>query len=151
MNPSPRTAWLGLAAVAALASPASATLSAARDRVVNAEYTTAGGVADVIGGDTNVQGKQLGAATIYTRREEVTIAATLTDRTGLPVAADLVQDTDGDGMPDVTLASFCGRTTKPVKLKKRGAAVLVHILAGACGAGASAPTTGVVSARLSKK
>lgn len=151
MNPSPRTAWLGLAAVAALASPASATLSTTRDRIVNAEYTSPGGVADVIGNDATIQGKELGAATIYTRRDEVTIVATLTDRTGLPVAGDLVQDTDGDGVPEATLASFCGKTAKPVRLKKRGVPVLVHVLAGACGAGASAPTTGMVSVRLSKK
>jgi hypothetical protein len=140
-----RSVWTALGVVAILAAPAAA---GDRIRTVKADYLTAGGVDGVMSGDTVVQGSQYGAATIPTRRGEYAVDLTITDKAGTAVAAEAAQDVDGDGTADTTLATFCGRTSGPVRIKRAGAPVIVYVLAGPCGSAASAPTAGTVTARL---
>jgi hypothetical protein len=136
----------GLAAVLAVATPAVA--KGDRTRTVNAEYVTGGNVAGVITGDVNIQSTRLGAAMILTNRGEYAIDLTLTDKTPVPVAAEAAQDLDGDGTAETTLGTFCGKTAKPLAIRRGGTPVVVLPLVGPCDAGASVPTTGTVTAKL---
>jgi hypothetical protein len=138
--------WTALAVVASLG--VSATAGSTHYRDVRADYATAGGVADVISGETSLNGAQYGAVTIPTRRGEYGITVSLHDTTGTPVAADVAQDADGDGEVETVIGSLCGRTSVPLRLARSGAPVIVYVLAGSCGSGVSTPTTGTVSARL---
>lgn len=117
-------------------------------REVRERYATPGGVADVITGDTVVQNEHYGAAVVATRRAERTIEVVLADDAGGPVAAEIAQDADGDGTKESTLGVVCGRTAAPLRLRRPGAPVVVYVLAGSCGNGVSAPTTGTVTATL---
>jgi hypothetical protein len=144
-----RSGWVGLGVVLAVAAPAAA--KADRTRTVSADYITSGGITGIVSGDATIQGKQLGAVKIYTNRGEYAVDLTATDRTPLPVAFEAAQDTDGDGAAETVLGTFCG-SAKGVGLKRGGVPVLVYVLTGPCGAtGASAPTTGTVSAVLRTK
>lgn len=78
---------------------------------MTAKYVT-GGVDGVVSGGSQVQGEQSGSAIVIpTAGNERTAAVTLSDRTGRLAAARVVQDTDGDGEPDVELGTVCGGGT----------------------------------------
>lgn len=124
----------------------SATAIAAR--TVRAPYVTPGGVSGITAGETVVNGASYGAVTIRTMRGERTIGVSVADETGLPVAAELAQDTDGDGANDRAFAAFCGKA-HGIAVPSPGRPVVVYIQAGTCGTGAiSAPTRGTVTATL---
>ena len=139
-----RMAYVGVVVALVAAAPA----VAKAPRIASAPYTTAGGVAGVITGDTDVNGTHYGVATIHTRRGESRVELAVTDDAGLPVAFEVAQDTDGDGHGDAEFGAFCGKTGAPLRLKRQRADLMVFILAGPCGSGVSAPTTGTVTARL---
>jgi hypothetical protein len=143
-----RTVGLVAVTLAAVAGAVPATAKPVRYREVTATYTTPGGVAGVISGDTDVQGSRYGSATLPTRASDRTVTVSIADTGGTKVAAEAAQDTDGDGTTDATLGTFCGATTAPLRLAKPGVPVFVYVNAGSCGGGASLPTTGTVTARL---
>ncbi|HEV2891625.1 MAG TPA: hypothetical protein VGX28_14725 [Frankiaceae bacterium] len=149
----PRT-FLAATAAAALAVsvPAAAgALPYARERTATVEYVTAGGVAGVISGDSNMNGTHYGSARVFTRKGESRFSITVTDANGLPVAFEVAQDVNGDGRSDEeTYGEFCGTTgPTPLRIAKQRADIVVFILAGQCGTGASVPTKGTVVARVS--
>jgi hypothetical protein len=141
-----RLAAATLVVTAVVAAPASA--ARVRHRDVRAEYVTAGGVADVINGDTTVNGTQYGAVTIPTKRGDFALDVSVADSGGTRITADVAQDVDGDGQIDNVLASICGASTSPVRIRLAGAPVVVYLNVGSCGGGASVPTTGTVTARV---
>ena len=134
----------GLFALAAPVTTAAA--GSPSHRVVTAPYLTPGGVQGVNSGDTVVQGNTLGSVTVHPRATERHVTLSLTDRTGLPVAAEAYEDLNGDGKGDVLVGAFCGRTTKPLRLLHPGSAVIVYLNVGQCPGAVSTPTTGTVSA-----
>ncbi len=148
----PRT-FLAAATVAALTAvvPAADAIPYARERTATVEYVTAGGVAGVISGDANLNGSRYGSARVFTRKGESRFSLNVTDENGLPVAFEVTQDVDGDGHADEeTYGEFCGTTGKtPLKIVKPREDIVVLILAGTCGTGASVPTKGTVVARVS--
>ena len=135
------------AALAVVAAATAVPADAAGPRVAKATYKTPGGVTGVLSGDGDLNGDRYGSANVFTRKGESRIAVEVVDDAGLPVAFELGQDT-GDERP-VKLGTFCGKTSEPVKLAVQRLPVEVYILAGECGAGVSAPTTGTVVATLS--
>lgn len=139
-----RTALCATLAIGVVAAPANAGLSA---REAKAEYVSAGGVAGIITGDTDINGTHLGTARIYPRRAERYVAMSLTDATGLPVAFEVAQDLDDDGREETSYGAYCGKMPE-IKLKAARLPVTVFILTGQCGTGVSAPTKGVVTATL---
>jgi hypothetical protein len=124
------------------AAPAGAGL---RARTQELTYTTGANVDGVISGDTTIQGKRYGSVDFGVRRGERWLDLRLTDASGLPVLAEVSQDTNGDGDADLS-TTVCGATTKPVALKAR--VVTVTVLYGTCGTGVSAPTTGTAVATI---
>jgi hypothetical protein len=140
-----RTFVLAGAALALAAVPA----TAAGPRVATVEYKTAGGVEPVISGGTDLNGDLYGAAEVPTRRGERRVEVAAADASGLPVLFNVEQDVDGDDRPDLKAGPFCGKTPQPVKLAAQQVPVQVNILAGTCGSGVSAPTTGTLTVRLS--
>lgn len=139
---------IGVVVVAAVAGVAADAAPARRG--ATAEYLTAGGIVGVTSGDTYVNGVPYGSVTFATRAHERTFDVRVTDDSGLAVAAEVVQDVDGDSTPDTTLATFCG-SVRDVRLKRPGRPVLVYLLAGECGSGVSAPTRGVVAAQFVRR
>lgn len=140
---------LGAAAAVALAAAPVTAAPARAPRTAVATYTSPGGVAGILSGDSNVNGTRYGSATILTRAGETRLLeVSAADDNGLPVAFEIEQDTDGDGAGDVSFGSFCGKVAKPMRLKVQRGDVYVYIHAGQCAGGVSAPTTGTVTARL---
>jgi hypothetical protein len=135
-------------AVAFLAAVAPAA-DAARERAVTASYQTPGGVSGVITGETTVNGAKYGGAVLPTRKGESRAVVSVNDASGLPAAFRLSYDSNRDGAVDTTIGDFCGTTGSPVRFAPTGGELAVWVNAGTCGAGASAPTTGTVTARLS--
>lgn len=149
----PRT-FLAAATVAVLTAAVPTAADAipyVRERTTTVEYTTAGGVAGVISGDANLNGSRYGSARVFTRKGEARFSLTVTDENGLPVAFEVTQDVNGDGHADEeTYGEFCGTTgPTPLRIAKQRQDIVVLILAGQCGTGASVPTKGTVTARVS--
>lgn len=130
---------LAAAAVLAVAAP----VSALPARVVEAPYAVAMGAGDKMA-EWQVAGQSLGAAKVLPRKGERRASFTAEDATGMPVRFVVWQDAAGD---DVVLGEFCGATPKPLALRGTGE-VTVFVIYGACGAGVSVPTTGLVRAGL---
>jgi len=139
-----RRSACGALVVTCSVAASAAALAAETKRTAEAPYETPGGVAGVIAGDTVINGESYGGATFETRRSERAVSVSLADGTGMPAAGELAQDVDGDGVLEQPFASFCGRTSEPVPITP-GRPLRVHVQAGACGGGVSAPTTGTVT------
>ena len=118
--------------------------SDAAGRTATATYTTPGGVAGVIQGDTEAQGSSMGAVSFVRGLGEHTVSVTAHDTSGLPVAFNLAQE-NGTLYP-TALGSFCGSTGHGVGFSQTGGDIVVYIEVDACAAGPSVPTTGKVTA-----
>lgn len=115
-------------------------------RQASAQYTAPAG--SQYGATVNLggQGSALGSATLPTRRGERTVTLQVTDDSGRPVAAEVVQVLDEQTGAFVALGEVCGPAEQTFRLQRAGAPVAVRPLLGACDAGPSVPTTGTVSA-----
>jgi hypothetical protein len=131
------------AALAVAATPASAGLSA-KTRSTTKTYVT-GGNSPASTGDITLQGNEIGYVTIPIQLREYQIELSMTDKTGLPVLAEVKQRIAGQ---DFLLGTVCGKTTKPIKLRKAGVNVMVLPTADQCGGSVSMPTSGTVTAKI---
>lgn len=130
----------------------SGTAVAAAPRVETGRYDAPGGVAGVIGG--SVSGTRIGSVDLQGGPERF-VSIEITDLTGQPVAADVVQfvgDSNVSTEEDDTLRhSICGATKKPLRIR-RFVEVRVFIYAGPCEDGTpAAATTGEVTATFKNR
>lgn len=138
-----------LAAVAAAAT-ALATVPVAHaapvSREVSASYTAPGGAQ--LGATVSVggQGGALGAATLPTRAGERAVTLRVSDDSGRPIAAEVVQVLDEQTGAFVQLGELCGPAAHTFRLQRSQAPVTVRPLIGACATEPSLPTTGTVHA-----
>lgn len=135
--------FLALTAVGALGSPA----HSGGQRVESGDYT-AGGLQGVLGLSGSGQA-DIGAVR-FDGGSERFVSAEVVDATGLPVSAEVVQLGDPD-QPPLVAKSFCGKTTRPVKVRP-GIPVHVYVYFGeGCGGQpVSAPTTGTITATFTR-
>lgn len=142
-----RTLGLILGLLVLSGSLPSGAAAAAALRVETQRYDAPGGVAGVIGG--SVTGTRIGSVH-FARGPERFVSIEITDLTGQPVAADVVQflgdsnvSTDEE---DALRHPVCGATKKPLRIKPF-IKVHVFIYAGPCEDGTpAAATTGEVTA-----
>jgi hypothetical protein len=115
-------------------------------REAGAQYTAPGGSQH--GATVNVggQGGALGSARLPTRPDERVVTLQVSDDSGRPVAAEVVQVLDEQTGAFVMLGEVCGQEPQTFRLQRAGAPVVVRPLVGVCEAGPSAPTSGAVSA-----
>ena len=138
-----------LAAIAAtlIMSP---TADAAPVRTVTAAYAGSGvdsvaGVTPALYGEASGQGSELEAVTVSPRAGEKAITVALSDRLGHPVLAAVVQHLGQATFDDVELGHVCTGTPRRFRLAAEAKPVTIYLLTGTCPAGASVPTTGIVS------
>lgn len=65
------------------------------------------------------------------------------DQSGLPILFEAIQN-------GKSLGSFCGKTSRPVKAAKPGAAITVYLYVGMCGNSPSVPSDGGIRVTGSK-
>ena len=131
--------WLALMLVGSLASPAQ---SGAR-RVEKGDYT-GGGIEGVVG--VSGSGQQDFGAVRFEGGSERFVQASVTDASGRPVVAEVVQLGDPQ-QPPLVARSFCGKTHRPVKVwPGRAVHVYVYFGQGCGGEVVSAPTSGTITA-----
>lgn len=120
---------------------------AVRARTSHMAYRTGGGSGVLLAGDWTIQNERFGAVSFGTLRRDRSFEIAIADDAGLPVLAQIAQDTNGDGQADDT-TNICSATKAPVPIKAKGAYITVYVLAGQCGNSVSMRTTGTVTARF---
>lgn len=135
---------LALAVAAVATTPA----GAAPARTMKATYQGTLGVAGVGHAMWTLTREDVGEVSFVVLPKESRVEVSVTDATGLPVAFGLYQDVEGNGIPEIWYAEYCGRTPGPVRLRRDSGDLYVFVRAGACGGTAGVPTTGTVTARL---
>lgn len=121
-------------------------------RAERAMYDAPGGVPGVVAG--SVTGTRIGSVEFSGGRERF-VSVEITDATGLPVAADVVQFSGDQNVStdssDATTYSICGASERPLRIR-RFVKVYVFIYAGPCADGTlAAATTGTVTARFESR
>lgn len=117
----------------------------ARPRKYKVQRVESNGYVGARGSSGSEPEVMLDEVTFDTQGHERTVAISIRDRTGLPVAGFVRQDADGDGTFEVDEA-LCGATSEPVAIEG-GKPVLVKVEPGACADGTpAARTSGTVEA-----
>ena len=118
----------------------------------------AGGLGSVDGatptvyGEGRAQDSSMQAVSLPTRTRDRWLRVRVADSTGRAVLFSVVQtDSDAAGSPEQELAEQCGKSDRRLRLAKPGRPVTVYLLYGSCGAVASVPTSGTVTATLSRR
>jgi hypothetical protein len=143
-----RSVPLALLVTTTLAVPAVAAQPAAHGRSATGSYTGAGvdsvaGITPSVYGEGSGQGTEFQAVSVDTRRTDRRVTVRVTDRSGRPVQAAVVQHLGSGTSDDVELGRLCG-PRNGFRLARPGRPLTVYLLAGRCGASASVPTTGTV-------
>lgn len=134
------------AAVATALTAASAAQAGSPSRDVAAEYTAPSGTQQGATLSIGGQGSTVGSARLPTRRGERLVTLQISDDSGRPVTAEVVQVVDEQTGAFVQLGEVCGPAPQTFRLERREAPVVVRPLVGVCAAGPSTPTTGTVQA-----
>ena len=111
-------------------------------RVERARYNFTDGTV----GQEGARGRiSLGGASFDVRPGDRSVTLVVTDQTGLPVPGVVLQDVDGDRLPDLE-DRFCGETKTPIAIRAKSE-IVVDIGAGSCGdRPVSAGTSGTIEA-----
>lgn len=137
--------------VGVLAGPATAAPRTPPPRTVEAPYTVSG-VGGVLRGTFGAQGQSGGAVLIPLKAHERFAYMKLVDDSGMTVGADVGLDLDGDGLADVFLESFCGKTEGGQKIPPfQDAVLIVYPVIDQCGTAATTPTRGIATITLTAK
>lgn len=143
------TRGAGLAlAVAAVAVVTPMPAGALPVRTTSVPYTGTAGLSGVGSAGWRTTSHRVGEAAAGVRPGERVVDVRVTDDSALAVPFSLYEETNDDGTVSTFLGFHCGRTPDPVVVSRHAQRVRVFLLAGQCGAGAGAATTGTVAFRL---
>ena len=143
---------LAVCTVCAVLAP---TAGASPVRTVSATYLGSGvdslaGVTPALYGSASGQGGEVQAVTLAPQAGEAAITVALTDKSGRPVLAAVVQHLGQEAFDDLELGRTCAGTPGRFRLAAARRPVTVYLLAGSCPSGPSLPTSGTVTVQFSR-
>lgn len=136
----------GLCVLLMVLASGSAAVADSKARAATQTYFVADDEPTVMPSGTGSGAKFAAFVTFRSRTRDSSVDVRVTDETGLDVAADLLQDLDGDREYEIS-SSFCGRSDRAIPIIG-GHDVVIALRDGPCTTTSAVPLRGTITLRF---